>query len=200
MDDIDETQTQGALFLGPQQVSPEGRPYRPRAQGKKKIESTFWRDPKDDNEPGAINPSTLREPPRKRASRPLNIPHDPSESQLHETIARLLDLVLKPPSLYTTFPAGWGKLSKGTAGRLFASGLKKGMPDILVFGPDATVAGIELKVGHNSVSSAQRNMFAKLQAVGITVYVCRNQEDVIEALRAASIPFRDPHLWTCSAR
>jgi hypothetical protein len=97
--------------------------------------------------------------------------------------------------MFTTFPAGWGKLTKATAGRLHASGLKKGMPDILVFDArqrmDVTkVVGIELKVGANAVSSAQRTMFAKLQAVGITVYVCRNIDDVIRALDEELIPHR----------
>jgi hypothetical protein len=100
--------------------------------------------------------------------------------------------------MFTTFPAGWGKLGKATAGRLHASGMKKGMPDILVFSTYRTIAnrtytnivGIELKVGANAVSSAQREMFAKLQALGIRVYVCRSIEDVVHALAEADIPYR----------
>jgi hypothetical protein len=116
-------------------------------------------------------------------------------------VAQLLDWILLPPAIWTTFPAGWGKLGKATAGRLYASGLKKGMPDILVFNcvqpphpRRSSVIGIELKVGDNAVSSAQRTMFAKLQAVGIRVYVCRNIEDVMRALTDADILYRKTDL------
>ena len=105
-----------------------------------------------------------------------------SESQLHQSIAELLDWILITPAMYTTFPAGWGKLSRGTAGRLFASGLKRGMPDIFVFDVGPKIVGIELKAGRNSTTSAQRITHARLQAVGIPVYVCRSQEDVLAAL------------------
>ena len=131
----------------------------------------------------------------------IDLPHLASESELHKSVAELLDWILLPPAMFTTFPAGWGKLSKATAGRLYASGMKKGMPDILVFAPvqpphprRSCVIGIELKVGANSTTSAQRDMFAKLQAVGIRVYVCRSQDDVFNALRSADIPCRSINL------
>jgi hypothetical protein len=129
-----------------------------------------------------------------KRQRPHALPHNPRESQLHASVAQLLDWVLLPPTIYTTFPAGWGKLTKGTAGRLYASGLKKGMPDILVFDLGRKVIGIEIKVGANSVSAAQREMFSKLQGVGIRVYVCRSQEDVINALDSARIMHREVNL------
>jgi hypothetical protein len=129
-------------------------------------------------------------------SRPFNLPHSPKESELHVSVAELLDWILLPPAMFTTFPAGWGKLSKATAGRLYASGMKKGMPDILVFNrveqPRRTaVIGIELKVGANAPTSAQRTMFAKLQAVGVRVFVCRTVNDVVQALDYANIPHRN---------
>lgn len=166
--DTDET-AQGALQLGPQQIPETGRPHRAGAEGTAR---------------------TLEPVARSAKRRPINIPHDPTESQLHQSVAELLDWILIEPAFYTTFPAGWGKLSKGTAGRLFASGLKKGMPDILVFDKNQKVIGIELKAGKNGVSSAQRAMFAQLQAVGITVYVCRTQEDVLAALYRENIACR----------
>jgi hypothetical protein len=126
--------------------------------------------------------------------RPHNLPHSPRESELHASVAQLLDWVLFPPTIWTTFPAGWGKLTKGTAGRLFASGLKKGMPDILVFDVMRKVIGIELKAGAGGVSAAQREMFAKLQGVGVRVYVCWSLEDVIHALDSAGIMHREVNL------
>ena len=135
--------------------------------------------------------------PRKSAARPFNLPHNPRESEFHVSVAELLDWILLPPAIFTTFPAGWGKLTKATAGRLYASGMKKGMPDILVFAPvqpphprRSTVIGLELKVGANSLSSAQRTTFASLQAAGVRTYVCRSLEEVVAALDEAGIKHR----------
>lgn len=126
---------------------------------------------------------------RSRTGRPIDLPHHATESQLHVSVAEFLERGLTPPDFFTTFPAGWGKLTKGTAGRLYASGLKKGLPDIFVFAR-RKVIGIELKVPPNSVTSAQRTMFARLQAVGITVYVCHSIDEVSQVLRKAGIPCR----------
>lgn len=135
---------------------------------------------------------------RSRKGRPIDLPHRATESQLHVSVAQFLDWALVPPTFYTTFPAGWGKLTKGTAGRLYASGLKKGMPDILIFAdPQISenrrrphVIGIELKVPPNSVTAAQRDTFAKLQAVGVRVYVCTSIEEVRVVLKREWIPCR----------
>lgn len=129
-------------------------------------------------------------PIRHRKSRHFVFRQTPTEAQLHQSIAELLDIILIPPAFFTTFPAGWGKLSRGTAGRLFASGLKRGMPDILVFDKNKVV-GIELKAGYNAATAAQVTMAEKLRAVGIKVYVCRTQEDVFAALYRESIDVRE---------
>jgi hypothetical protein len=167
--DVDghEETQQGALQPGAQQVPPKGRAHRTRAAS------------------GAA----------KRKA--IEFRNTPSENQLHQSVAELLDWILISPAMYTTFPAGWGKLTKGTAGRLFASGLKRGLPDILVFDKDQKVVGIELKVGHNSQTSAQRAMAAQLQAVGITVYVCRSIEDVLAALYRENITVRSIAYGAC---
>ena len=140
--------------------------------------------------------------PRKSAARPFSLPHNVKESELHVSVAELLDWILVPPAMFSTFPAGWGKLSKATAGRLYASGMKKGMPDILVFdhyllGGDThpMVIGIELKVGVNSLSSAQRTTFARLLGCGIRTYVCRSLEDVVTALDDGRIRRRSMELF-----
>lgn len=157
---------QGALQLGPLEVASERRQNRSRTQGKATVAS------------------------KKRA---FDFSQSATEAQLHQSVAELLDRILIGNAFFTTFPAGWGKLTKGTAGRLYASGLKKGMPDILVF-DWCKVLGIELKAGKNDVTSAQRAMFAKLKGVGITVYVCRSQEDVLAALCRENINFRSLHM------
>jgi len=124
-----------------------------------------------------------------RKSKALNIPQNGSEADLHVTIAEFLDWALSSPAFYTTFPAGWGKLRGQTAFRLKRSGLKAGMPDILVFYRGQTM-GIELKVYGAAASSVQRTTFAALQGAGVPIYICRSIEDVVEALNRCRIPFR----------
>lgn len=122
--------------------------------------------------------------------RAITFPDYAREAELHKSVAHFLDWALVPPAFFSTFPAGWGKLSKASAGRLYASGLKAGMPDIFVFGPGRKTVGIELKVPPNTATAVQRTMFAKLQAVGIRVYICRSIEDVVDALGQEGVPCR----------
>jgi hypothetical protein len=129
----------------------------------------------------------------KRRAFKLRPPPDPPEIEFHSTVAELLEWMLKPPALYTTFPAGWGKLPPRLAGWLKKCGLKAGMPDILIW-HEGRCIGLELKKPGTSASSAQREMHAKLWGAGVLVYVCRRLEDVIAALRDAEFPLRPHHL------
>ena len=131
-------------------------------------------------------------------TRDLNLPGTTAtEDEFHIAVAELLETVLRMPTFYTTFPAGYGRLSKATSGRLKKKGMRAGMPDILIFHPVSpphprrtSVIGLELKVGGNSLSAAQRNTHALLQAVGVRTYVIRCLNDVLGALLDAGIPFR----------
>ena len=123
---------------------------------------------------------------------------DATEDELHRSVAEFLDWALLPPAVYSTFPAGWGKLSKSTAGRLKASGLKPGMPDLFVFDRHSMIAnriypkiiGLELKARGEKPSAAQQLMFPRLRALGIEIYVCECVEDVAEALERERVPLR----------
>jgi hypothetical protein len=113
-----------------------------------------------------------------------------SEAELHRAVADLLDVVLLPPAVWTTFPAGWGKLSKATAGRLRGSGLKAGFPDILIFFNSFTT-GIELKAPGGKLSLAQKAMFPALEAAGVRVYVCHSVDEVLDILQFLCFPVRN---------
>ena len=114
---------------------------------------------------------------------------EPTEAQLHATVAQYLDWALMPPALYTTFPAGWGVLTKSTAGRLRGAGLKQGIPDILVWFNGFTL-GIELKSYTGRLTPVQSAMHEKLRAAGVRVVVCNSLMEVIDALEMFSIPLR----------
>jgi hypothetical protein len=116
-------------------------------------------------------------------------PTEPTESELHRTVAELLNWILMPPAMYTTFPAGWGVLTKATAGRLKGAGLKQGMPDILVFYGGRTI-GIELKSYKGKLTRIQTEMHMRLLDAGVRVFVCNSTQTVMAALLEVGFPMR----------
>jgi hypothetical protein len=68
-------------------------------------------------------------------------------------------------------------LGAATAGWLKRCGLKEGVPDILIFFHGRTLA-IELKVGNNKQSPAQRHMQHLLDGAGVPVRICRSVDGV----------------------
>ncbi|PWT76100.1 MAG: hypothetical protein C5B60_04475 [Chloroflexi bacterium] len=114
---------------------------------------------------------------------------EPSETQLHIAVAEFLDWILLPPAMYTTFPAGWGQLGFKTSKQLKRSGLKPGMPDILVLYESRCIF-IELKAGKNKLSPVQREMHSKLRDAGFHIYIAKSIEDVITVLVHERIPTR----------
>ena len=119
----------------------------------------------------------------------MNLPGSATEDEFHISVAELLDACLLPPTFYTTFPAGYGKLGKATAGSLKGAGLKAGFADILVF-HDHGALGIELKTATGKVTAIQEETHKALAAAGVPVYVCRSVEAVAEALVLHKIPMR----------
>lgn len=110
-----------------------------------------------------------------------------SEIELHRAVAQFLDWCLVPPAMFTTFPAGWDRMSKSRAGMLRGCGLVKGFPDILIFSLGQTI-GIELKFAKGRLSADQKRTHERLKAAGVSVHVCRDIADVEVALRMEGIP------------
>jgi hypothetical protein len=104
-------------------------------------------------------------------------------------VAEMLDWVLLPPALYTTFPAGVGKFSPALAGILKKRGMKPGMPDILLF-YCSTCLGIELKRPGGKQSANQIGMESKLRAAGVPVAVCHSVDEVLNEIRQWGLPLR----------
>lgn len=132
--------------------------------------------------------------PVRKKYRAMTLPGNETEDDFHVAVAHLLTICLLPPTTFTTFPAGYGKLSKATAGKLKAKGLKAGFPDIMIFARAghyySRVVGLELKTSRGSVTSKQRTMHAALQAVGVQVFVVRSLREVMDALNSAGIAHR----------
>lgn len=130
---------------------------------------------------------------------------EPTEDELHASVASTLDRLLVPPAMWTTFPAGAGLLAPQAAARLSRIGLKPGWPDLLVVFA-GVLHGIELKVGTNTLSRTrvvhtrqgrprivigQHETHAMLRAAGAKIAVCRSVASVLAQLRIWRIPTRE---------
>jgi len=126
-----------------------------------------------------------------------------AEDELHESVARALDLLLLPPAMWTTFPAGSVPLSPQFAAKLSRLGLKRGWPDVLVL--HGQLFGIELKrvggilsrtrvvrtrSGAVRVLDGQVDVFPRLVAAGMSIAVCRSVDEVLAALATWQVPLR----------
>lgn len=117
------------------------------------------------------------------------------ERELHAAVAQFLRLALRPPTLWTTFPAGGGGLERGRL--LSRLGLRPGIPDILVLHPAPTpvdgrrsviLVGLELKTEVGRQSVVQRTVECDFGAAGASYVLCRSLTDVHVALMSAGIP------------
>lgn len=125
------------------------------------------------------------------------------ESDLHAGVAQALDLLLLPPAVWTTFPAGHVELTGQAAAKLARLGLKRNWPDILVL--HGALHGIELKRPGGSLSrtrtvrtrrgglrvvEGQLDAFPRIEAAGMRIATCDSLPAVLAALRAWGVPLR----------
>src|SRR3954464_2012657 len=73
--------------------------------------------------------ATVTLTPRRTARFRLT-PPEPSERDVHERCAEVLDKLLLPPAMWFTYPAGASVLSPQQAARHIRIGLKRGLPDL----------------------------------------------------------------------
>ena len=115
-----------------------------------------------------------------------------SEETLHRRVAVYLGRVLRPPTIWSTFPSGGGGKMRGM--RLRAMGLQAGWPDILVLDLGShligavTVIGIELKSKKGTLSPEQKTVQASFALVGAKYEVARSLDDVRDILEMYRVP------------
>ena len=107
------------------------------------------------------------------------------EARLHKEVADFLAVALRPPTFWTTFPAGGGGIVRGR--QLKAMGLKSGFPDLLII-HEGKAFGIELKAPGKYLEPHQREMHAALLLAGMPVYTARSKEEITYALETWAIP------------
>jgi len=133
-------------------------------------------------------------PPRKR---PFKLtPPDPSEDELHSSVAKLLEWVLPHDRVVSQhFPAGGYLLTPAARARLYRLGLRRGMPDQMLWW-DGRCLGIELKTPTGRLTADQAAMHKRLVNAGVDVVICRSQEEVMAALKRYSVPHKEVSFGT----
>ena len=111
-----------------------------------------------------------------------------TESQLQRAVARVLDA---SGLLWCHVPNG-GQRHPAVAKKLKAEGVKRGVPDVLVFevcrGSASDLSfcdglALELKVGRNKPTAAQVEWHERLRKNGWRVEVCYTLDEVLGVLR-----------------
>jgi len=112
----------------------------------------------------------------------------PSEQSEQIALARRLDCA-RPRILWAHVPNG-GSRDQREVQKLRASGVKAGVPDVLVFTPTAKApcgVALELKAegkGYGDVADEQREWLAGLAAYGWATVVAFGCDDAVGQLRA----------------
>jgi hypothetical protein len=110
------------------------------------------------------------------------------EEQLQRAVAQLLALYEQRGLLaYAHVPNG-GYRTPAESGILRALGVRRGVPDILVWSELGNHFGIELKAPNGKLSPGQLSWIAFVTGLGHRVYVCRSLDEVEAALRAEDVP------------
>lgn len=118
--------------------------------------------------------------PRQRRAEP--------ELELHASIAQYLDTVLTDESTHTAVPAGGGGDWHGK--RQKRKGYRAGWPDHQILSGGHLYC-LEIKVGANGLSEAQREAHRAIIRAGCMVVIVRSIDDVAACLRAWRIPTRE---------
>jgi hypothetical protein len=120
------------------------------------------------------------------------------ENELHKTVAKYLDLVLKPTSWWTSIAHGeGGGFHRGQ--RWKAKGAKKGVPDIFIL-DNGFAHFIELKAEGGRVSPEQIQCQGAIRIAHGKCAVCRSVDDVAETLAEWGIRTRDASIRQLSAK
>jgi hypothetical protein len=129
---------------------------------------------------------------------------EPFERDIHVACVRALGLLLLPPAVWFTYPAGAAQLSPPQMAAYSRVGLRRGFPDIMVI-HDARIFGIELKSRRGVLSKTkvvrtasgaprmligQVERFAELEAAGMRIAICRSVDEVLAQIVRWGIPVR----------
>jgi phosphoglycolate phosphatase-like HAD superfamily hydrolase len=124
------------------------------------------------------------------------------EVDIQAAAASAFDRLIRPPAVWTAFPAGHIQLTGQQAARFSRIGLKRNWPDHLVL-HDSRLIGLEFKRPGEKLSisrwvrtkrgkarwvEGQREAFPKLKAAGMRLFVCTSVEQALMILEEEGVP------------
>lgn len=132
---------------------------------------------------------------------------EPSEDEIHVTVAQFLDRFLRPPALWFPYPAGVCRLTPHQQAQMSRFGVKRGLPDIWVLygglylielktrrGGLSKTRIVRTRSGAPRILEGQADVFPKLIETGAVeaIAICESLDQVIAELRRWEIPIRMP--------
>lgn len=117
------------------------------------------------------------------------MPHARPEQALQQQVAEYLHAVLVPPWWFSAIGHGGGGARRGAI--LQGMGVKRGVPDLLILGPDRFIAWIELKSTAGRLRGEQADFMRMVEGLGHRGCVCRSLDDVWRALIIWNVPTRE---------
>lgn len=112
------------------------------------------------------------------------------EEDLQIAVAELLDLGLPQGWRWWHTPNQRGTRKYWEQKLLKALGVKAGIQDVTIVGPDPRLVIIELKSDTGGLSKAQREWRDFYWSIGVPWFLARSVEDVIAACHDAGVPLR----------
>jgi hypothetical protein len=128
-----------------------------------------------------------------------------TEVDIHESMAHALNTLLLPPAVWACYPAGHIKLTPAQAARLARVGLKRSIPDILIWyfgcwGLETKTRGgrlsktrvVHTRRGAPRILEGQEDMFPKLIASGgfAAIAVAHSVDEGLAQIARWGIPLR----------
>lgn len=109
------------------------------------------------------------------------------EADLQTQVCAYLQMAMDGNSWFSAIPLGGGGGIRGAL--LKRTGTKAGIPDIVCIN-DGRAIWLELKRKGGTVSDVQLFCHEQLRRARSPVYVCRNIDDVVAALKTAGFPLK----------
>ncbi len=114
------------------------------------------------------------------------------EQHVHRQVVAYLRVALPSPWIAFHVPNGGGR-SKAEAGIFKTLGVRAGVPDLVILGPERRMICIEFKApppARSTLSPAQKDTINALSVLGIPTVVVRSLDEAERVLRDMGVPLK----------
>jgi hypothetical protein len=136
----------------------------------------------------------LPEPVRGAASAPERLVRERTirarkfpEEEIQKQVAEFLDYALPDDFRWWHTPNQRGTRKQWENALLKALGVKAGVQDVTIVGPNPRLIIIEIKAEKGSLSRSQRDWRDFYQSIGVPWFLCRSLDEVIDALESLQV-------------